>query len=141
MNLTQAQNIMDEKSSIQIHSAVPTFLVPDVAATARWYSENLGVVTAGAFPKDPPHVYASMQLGRAEIMLLSLEGYEKPDLTPLRPSGLWDAYIRMSGVNSLYELVRDRDFIRMPLKQQPYGDWEFEVRDLNGYILVFGGEY
>jgi uncharacterized glyoxalase superfamily protein PhnB len=29
-------------------------------------------------------------------------------------------------------------FIRMPLKKQPYGDWEFEVRDPNGYILVFG---
>jgi len=28
----------------------------------------------------------------------------------------------------------------MPLKQQPYGDWEFEVRDANGYVLVFGGE-
>jgi hypothetical protein len=132
---------MDEKSSVQIYSAVPTFLVPEVAATARWYVENLGFITAGAFPKDPPHVYASLQLGRAEIMLLSLEGYQKPDLSPLRPAGLWDAYIRMRGVNSLYEVVRDRDFIHMTLKQQPYGDWEFGVRDLNGYFLVFGGEY
>jgi hypothetical protein len=29
----------------------------------------------------------------------------------------------------------------MPLIQRPYGDWEFEVRDLNGYVLVFGGGY
>jgi len=28
----------------------------------------------------------------------------------------------------------------MPLKQQPYGDWEFELRDPNGYVLVFGAE-
>lgn len=132
---------MDEKSEIQIYSAVPTFLVSDVAATARWYAENLGFVTAGAFPENPPHVYASVQLGFAEIMLLNLEGYEKPDLSPLRPVGLWDAYIRMRGVSGLYEVVRDRDFIRMPLKQQPYGNWEFEVRDLNGYFLVFGGDY
>jgi hypothetical protein len=27
----------------------------------------------------------------------------------------------------------------MLLKQQRYGDWEFEVRDPNGYVLVFGG--
>jgi hypothetical protein len=26
---------------------------------------------------------------------------------------------------------------RMPLQKQGYGDWEFEVRDPNGYILVF----
>jgi hypothetical protein len=23
------------------------------------------------------------------------------------------------------------------LRKQPYGDWEFEVRDPNGYVLVF----
>ena len=124
-----------------IYSAVPTFLVPDVGATARWYAENLGFSTAGVFPENPPHAYASLQRGAAEIMLLNLEGYQKPDLSPLRPVGLWDAYIRMSGVSSFYELVRDRDFIRLPLKQQPYGNWEFEVRDPNGYLLVFGGEY
>lgn len=30
-------------------------------------------------------------------------------------------------------------FVQMPLKQQSYGDWKFEVRDPNGYVLVFGG--
>jgi len=25
----------------------------------------------------------------------------------------------------------------MTLRQQPYGDWEFEIKDLNGYVLVF----
>ena len=131
---------MEEKAEIQIYSAAPTFLVSDVTATARWYADNLGFVTAGAFPPNPPHVFASLQLGPAEIMLLSLENYQKPDLSPLRPAGLWDAYIRMRGVNRLYELVRERDFIRLPLKQQPYGNWDFEVRDPNGYLLVFGGE-
>jgi hypothetical protein len=29
----------------------------------------------------------------------------------------------------------------MKLKQQPYSDWEFEVCDPNGYVVVFGGEY
>ena len=128
-------------SSIKILSAVPTFLVSDVAETARWYEAHLGFVTAGQFPPHPPHFYASVQRGAAEIMLLNLAGFQKPDLSPLRPVGLWDAYIRMRGVNTLYEAVRDSGFIKMPLKHQPYGDWEFEVRDLNGYILVFGGDY
>ena len=131
----------DQDSSMKILSAVPTFLVSDIAETARWYEEHLEFVTAGLFPANPPHVFASIQRGAAEIMLLNVAGFQKPDLTPLRPAGLWDAYIRMRGVNSLYETVRDRAFIKMPLKHQPYGDWEFEVRDLNGYILVFGGEY
>jgi uncharacterized glyoxalase superfamily protein PhnB len=125
---------------IQIKAAVPTFLVADVAGTARWYSEHLGFRTAGTFPKQEPYAYASLQRDGAEIMLLSLAGYEKPDLSARRPQGLWDAYVRMRGVHALYDALRGHAFVQMPLKQQPYGDWEFEVRDPNGYVLVFGGE-
>jgi hypothetical protein len=74
-----------------------------------------------------------------EIMLLRLAGYQKPDLTAQRPEGLWDAYVRMRGVHSYYESLRGQAFIKMPLTKQSYGDWEFEVRDPNGYILVFSG--
>jgi hypothetical protein len=28
----------------------------------------------------------------------------------------------------------------MTLRKRSYGDWEFEVQDPNGYILVFGGD-
>src|SRR5207253_8003753 len=74
------------RADIQIKAAVPTFLVPDVAGTARWYSEHLGFRTAGTFPKQEPYVYASLQRDGAEIMLLSLAGYEKPDLSARRRS-------------------------------------------------------
>jgi uncharacterized glyoxalase superfamily protein PhnB len=127
-------------TEVVIRSAVPTFLVADVANTARWYAEHLGFNTAGHVPDHEPYVYASIQRGGGEIMLLSLAEYRKPDLTSLRPSGLWDAYIRTDGVRAFYETVADQSFVTMRLKKQPYGDWEFEVRDPNGYILVFGGD-
>jgi uncharacterized glyoxalase superfamily protein PhnB len=128
---------VEQRSEIRIRSAVPTFLVPDVGATARWYAEHLGFRTAGVFPDQEPYGYASLQRDAAEIMLLRLAGYQKPDLTSQRPEGVWDAYFRMDGVQALYQSVRDQSFIRMPLKRQAYGDWEFEVRDPNGYVLVF----
>ena len=127
------------KATVEIRSSVPTFWVPDVARTARWYAEHLGFRTAGTFPKQEPYAYASLQRDGAEIMLLSLPGYEKPDLRVRRPEGLWDAYFRMSGVSAFYEIVNGKPFVQMPLTHQRYGDWEFEVRDLNGYVLVFGG--
>ena len=126
-------------NAVAIRSAVPTFLVSDVAATARWYADELGFVIGGTVPKQEPFVYASIHRDAAEIMLLSLEGYRKPDLGDLRPAGLWDAYLRMDGVRALFETLESRPFIKMPLTHQPYGDWEFEVRDPNGYVLVFGG--
>jgi hypothetical protein len=42
-------------AGIPIKAAVPTFLVPDVASTARWYSEYLGFCTAGTFPGQEPY--------------------------------------------------------------------------------------
>jgi len=124
----------------RLTSAAPTFLVADVAGTARWYVEQLRFNLAGHFPDAEPYAYASLQRDGVEIMLLGLAGYQKPDLSARRPEGLWDAYVRLTGVRELYEQVKDRPFIHMPLKKQQYGDWEFEVRDPNGYILVFGGD-
>ena len=124
----------------RMSSAAPTFLVADVGDTARWYAGQFGFEIAGTFPKTEPYAYASVQRDGVEIMLLSLAGYQKPDLSARRPEGLWDAYVRTSGVRELYEQMKGQPFIQMPLKKQRYGDWEFEVRDPNGYVLVFGGD-
>jgi uncharacterized glyoxalase superfamily protein PhnB len=72
-------------------------------------------------------------------MLLALADYQKPDLRDRRPGGLWNAYVRVDGVQALYGTMEGQPFIQMPLTHQSYGDWEFEVRDPNGYVLVFGG--
>ena len=126
--------------TIKVGSAVPTFLVSDIAATSRWYVDELGFTLAGHFPAQEPYVYASLVRDNAELMLLNLAGYEKPDLSARRPVGLWDAYFRTQGVAALYETVKERPFVKMPLTRQSYGDLEFEVRDPNGYVLVFGGD-
>jgi uncharacterized glyoxalase superfamily protein PhnB len=133
------QTVPEAPAVIHMKNAVPTFLVGDVGATARWYSEHLGFDVAGTFPATEPYAYASLLRGGAELMLLRLVGYEKPDLRWRRPEGLWDAYLRMEGVQAFYDGLRTQPYIHMPLKHQPYGDWEFEVRDPNGYVLVFSG--
>lgn len=92
---TMTQTIPASSSAIHIKAAVPTFLVPDVGATARWYADHLGFRTAGVVPANEPYVYASLHRDGAELMLLRLLDYEKPDLTARRPEGVWDAYVRM----------------------------------------------
>lgn len=119
-------------------SVAPTFVVSNVDATVEWYVKELGF-HAFPFPQSPPYVFAILQRDAVEIMLMKIEGYQKPDLTPLRPAGLWDAYFRIDNVVGFYQSFRDKPYLWRPLKTQPYGDTEFELRDPNGYILAFSG--
>ena len=114
----------------------PVFAVADIGATIRWYEEQLGFI-GDPFPAHEPYVFAIVYRDKIEIMLQRVEGYERPDVYKSRPGGIWDAYFRIEGVKHLFESVREEVTIVQPLRKQPYGNWEFEVRDPNGYLLVF----
>ena len=123
----------------QFHEVTPVFAVADIGATIRWYQEQLGF-TGYPFPPQEPYVFAIMKRDKTEIMLQRVNGYEKPDIYDSRDGGVWDAYFRMEGVKEFFESVRDKVKTVKPLCKQPYGNWEFEVADLNGYVLVFSEE-
>jgi catechol 2,3-dioxygenase-like lactoylglutathione lyase family enzyme len=124
--------------SIHLRSAVPTFIAPNVAETARWYVTHLGFMLAGHFPAQEPYGYASLMRDAAEIMLLRGESVGFAGRPPSRDG--WDAYVRLHGVKRLYEGLAGQEFVTMELTQQFYGDWEFGVRDPNGYTIIFGGD-
>jgi len=125
---------------IRLRSVAPVFLVSDVNRTARWYAEHLRFDTTGLFPRQGAAAWASLQRGGAEIMLQRLAGYQKQHVYDLRDGGVWDAYIRLEGVREFYRTVVGQPFVKSELEKQAYGDWEFLVQDLNGYVLVFGGD-
>ena len=120
----------------EYRSIAPVFLVADVGATIQWYQSKLGF-WSDPFPATEPYVFAILFRDHVEIMLQRLENYQKPDDYARRPGGVWDAYIRTTGLKELYDAVKDNVTIVQPLRQQPYGAWEFELSDPNGYVLVF----
>lgn len=121
---------------IRFHSINPCFVVSDVGAAIRWYETELGF-QGDPFPNSEPYVFGILRRDAVEIFLMRIENYSKPDLYERRSGGVWDAYLRISGLEELYRRVKDRLDIKQPLHRQPYGLTEFEVRDPNGYILVF----
>jgi hypothetical protein len=122
---------------MKIHSVNPVFAVADVGATIRWYEQELGFA-GDPFPAHEPYVFGILRRDDIEIMLQHVAGYQKPDLYELRNGGgVWDAYFRITGLNKLYEQVKRRLDLKQPLRRQPYGLSEIEIKDLNGYILVF----
>jgi hypothetical protein len=120
----------------KLKQIAPTFIVSDVGETARWYEQNLGF-TIYPFPKVEPWVFASLLRDGVEIMLTRIQDYKSLDFSAQRPEGLWDAYIRMEGVKEFYNELKAKLPIKTDLKKQSYGDWEFEIADPNGYVLVF----
>jgi uncharacterized glyoxalase superfamily protein PhnB len=119
-----------------LESTTPCFAVADIATTMRWYEEQLGF-TPDPFPATEPYVFAILRRDDIEIMLQRIGNYQKPDIYRLRSGGVWDAYIRMRGVKQFYNDIKEKVEILQPLRKQPYGQWEFEVKDPNGYVLVF----
>ena len=117
----------------------PVFAVADISATIEWYQTKLGF-WSNTFPDHKPYVFAILFRDKVEIMLQRVEGYQKPDTYRSRSGGVWDAYIRTTEIKSLFEAVKDEVTIVQPLRLQPYGNWEFEVKDPNGYVLVFSEE-
>lgn len=121
---------------IRFSSINPCFAVADVGATIRWYETELGFA-GDLFPNFEPYVFGILRRDEVAIFLMRIEEYNKPDLYDRRSGGVWDAYFRIAGLRELFEAVKDRLDIKQPLHRQPYGLSEFEVRDPNGYVLVF----
>lgn len=121
-----------------LQSATPVFLVDDIAATMQWYERNLNF-KGDAVPKSPPHNFCILRKDHVVIFLQQLAGYQRPDLYHKREGGVWSAYMRTHGIHALYDALRGRAEVTVvqPLHRQPYGESEFEIRDPNGYVLVF----
>ena len=120
----------------EFQSLAACFPVADISATITWYEEQLGFI-GDPFPDHEPYVFAILRRDNIEIFLQRVEGYQKPDVYSQRSGGVWNVYIRTEGIQDLYESVREEATIVQPLRRQPYGAWEFEVKDPNGYVLVF----
>jgi uncharacterized glyoxalase superfamily protein PhnB len=122
----------------QIKGIAPFFLVADVTKAAEFYRDRLGFHIAGYFFEDPP-VFA--MVGRDEqIVMLSLmqDGRRGGSNRAFKGEAL-DAYLWTDDVDGLYASFSAAGVeIVMPPTLRIYGMKEFEVRDLDGYVLCFG---
>src|SRR4029078_2497314 len=121
----------------EFKSSACCFPVADIAKTIAWYEDHLGF-KGYPYPPDELATFGILIRDDVEIMLQRIQDYKKPDLYDLRDGGgVWDAYIRMKDIKEFYGSVKDRVVVMKPLVKAFYGAWQFEVKDLNGYVLVF----
>ena len=120
-------------------SIAPYFVVDDVVATANYYRDNLGF-TYERFWNEPPS-FCMVKRGGIIVMLAQLEqtGVMRPNRTVDPEGGAWDAYIWIDDADALLaEFKLKGANVSREIRDQPYGCRDFEVRDVDGYVLCFG---
>jgi len=132
---------MSEEANV-FRKVAPMLLVDDVERGIRFYREVLGAKLVAVHPQKPPHEWASLELGEAEIMLWRKDGAreEYPGLEISGNPASFIAYIYMDDVDILYERIKGRVDILMAPVDQFYGFREFTIRDPYGFVLTFAQE-
>ena len=115
------------------------FLVDDVQASAAQYRNAMGF-DFEKFWGDPP-AFVMVRRDHIQIMLrqraTSAEAVARPNKARLPDS--FDAYVYVRDVDALHEEYRERGAkILYEPYDQPHQCREFEVEDMNGYVLCFG---
>jgi uncharacterized glyoxalase superfamily protein PhnB len=110
---------------------VPMIHVPDVNATADWYT-SIGFKLIRENKEDGEANWALLTLGENEIMLSS---GGKPSEASRRE---FDLYIHIDQVDHLFANLKDKAQIVEQPHDTFYGMREFIIRDNNGFWITFG---
>ena len=120
---------------VTFKSVAPSFVVADPVATAEYYREVLGFEILGYFGE--PAVFAMVARGGVEFHFGMADSEPQRTNVELRKISS-DAYIWVTDVDALFEelTASGADIIAGPI-HQVYDCIELEVRDCNGFKLVF----
>lgn len=120
---------------VTFKSVAPSFVVSDVVATANYYRDVLGFQILGFFA-DPP-VFAMVGRGGVEIHFGKADAEPQPSNLKFRRISS-DAYIWVDDVEALHQelIASGADILEGPTLRI-YNCVEMEVRDCNGFKLVF----
>ena len=130
----------------QLLGIAPCFLVRDVVKAAEYYRDALGFSYPRFWGKPP--VFCMPQRDGLTIML-----DQAKDPAVIRPNGKargdgtakndpWDAYVWVKDADAFYAEVKPRGALIAyePMLKEGYGNREFGVRDLDGYLIAFGSD-
>jgi predicted lactoylglutathione lyase len=114
----------------------PLFLVENVVHAAEYYRDKLGF-EIGPYFLDPS-AFVILQRDEIALMLALAEG-GRVNSNSERKDEAFDAYIWVESVDAIYETFKkcQANLLGRP-DLKSYGMKEFDVRDLDGYVIRFG---
>jgi len=124
----------DERQALNVS---PYFFVEDLERAAEYYRDKLGFHFDRYWGAPP--CFVMVRRDRVQFMLRSGRFGGRPQPNRRLDDDSWDAYVYVRDADALHEEFRARgaEIVREP-EDQPYGCRDFEVHDVDGYVLCFG---
>ena len=121
----------------------PNLIVADIDRSLAFYRDVLGFSVVTSVPDAAPFAFVWMQRDGVSVFLNTVASVkdEQPALAA-RPIGgtatmfmVIEAETPAVGVDALFEQVKSKARVIMPLKTQFYGMREFGIEDPDGYVI------
>lgn len=123
----------------QFTKLTPNLLVASVERSLAFYVDTLGFARGMTVPDESPFAFGSVTGGAVEIFFNEITGAVKeyPGFAG-KPIGCTGTlFIEVEGINALYDRLKGRVKIVMPLETKFYGMREFAIDDPDGYVITF----
>lgn len=128
---------------MKLTQSTPSVITIDLPRSVAFYRDVLGFSVGTTVPAEPPFVFVLL---RRDEVTLYLNGYAAAakDLAavPLMASVVVGRsgvtlFIHMEEITALWDQVRTKAPVVMPLTEQWYGLTEFSLADPDGYVVTF----
>ena len=123
----------------ELKKLTPNLIVSNVERSLAFYCDVLGFAKTATVPDQSPYVFAAVQSGPVEIFFnardVAIEEY--PSLGNMPIGGTLTLYMEVSTVEKIYEALKGRVKVTMPLEKKFYGVTEFAFEDPDGYVITF----
>ena len=111
----------------------------DIPSTIDYYTKTLGLELDSVYPRDTAiPQWVQFKCSNDYLMFESRKslGQVIPEIQSVKLGGSFDIFIEMEGVAEYYERIKDRVQVIVALTEFPFK--QFAIKDINGYILLFG---
>ena len=132
-----ADPIDKKPMTANMESISPNIYVRDLPATIAFY-KTLGFEVVTTVPESGDLVFAMMTCGNVTFMFQTFASIENALPTIKRTDGgSLLLYIKLKGIRTFFENVKDKVTLLQGLEKTFYGATEFSIEDNNHYVLTF----
>ena len=133
-------------SEANIRGPVLILMTEDISRAIDYYRDTLGFRLANAMPEEEP-TWCLLKRDDTGIMLLGShehgdeeDGHDHDDegQDHAHAPAVSSLYFYPDNVDALWNQLKDKVNVEIPLENKDYGMREFTIRDPNGYALNFG---